>query len=86
VKVPAPEGAWQDSDEGIDWALRNHPPETPVVHELLDELTEKHIALALYMLRHVPRCPERSLAMNQARKSLQMAKAAVCCHQDEVVP
>jgi hypothetical protein len=78
-----PEGPWQDSAQGIEWALRNHPPSEDAV-ELLAEATDRYVALIEWVRATVPCCSERSLAMDDARASLRGVKAAICCHQDQL--
>lgn len=77
-----PPGMWQDSPEGIDWAMRNHPP-THETADILDDATEKYIHMGIWIMENVPRSPDRSIALNDLRAALRSLKAAIACHQGQ---
>lgn len=80
---PHPGTAWQDTPEGVQWALENHPP-SPEAARLLDEATARYSDLLRWVQANVPRSAERALAMNDGRASLRGVKAAIACHQDQL--
>lgn len=61
--------------------FRNHPPATPEVATLMDDVTERFVHLAHYIVDNVPAGREQSTALTKLEECSMHTKAAIARNQ-----
>lgn len=76
------QSARQQMKARLEHDLTNHPPLTPGVHALLDDITDRCIELGYHLVDDVPPGREQSLAITHLEQVSMWAKAGIARNQD----
>lgn len=72
--------------ELVDRLLNPDAPRDSEVGALMDDVRARFLALGHHVVNHVPRTPDRTIALRSIHRACMDSIAAIACNQDAPLP